>query len=406
MVEKFYTNYLMKTLLLARPDHSTFLYEELKKNPEIDISYHTFSAFKKKSLLNYWKPSVKSVDKEVDISYSFSFFHKFLYFLSKQIVFDYYKTESQFSTYFFKNMIQKFTDEVNIVHYWPIYYHQFVRNFQHNNPKIKFIADVYAAHPDHARANLESAFDEFGLSIEKSHFVKSRDTDLASLENVENMLVPSEYVAESYRIYYPKTKIYIANFGLFNNPPKIVKQLKRGNLSPLKLIFVGKVSIEKGCPYLFEAMRKLPNTEFHLDVIGEIETNQINIFRPYLNLPNIRILGKLPNFKILEILPEYHVFVLPSLSDAYSLAVSEALAHKLPVIITENVGNKYDVRKFQTGEVCQIKSVDVLIKSILNLQNEEYRQYLRTNIDDFIADNQENSYPSKVLEIYNQLLQK
>ena len=405
MVEKFYTDYLMKTLLLARPDHSTFLYEELKKNPEIDISYHTFSAFKKDSLLNYWKPSVKSVDKEVNISYNFSFFHKFLYFLSKQITFDYYKTESKFSTCFFKNMLQKYTGEVNIVHYWPIYYHQSVRNFQRNNTKIKFIADVYATHPDHARTNLESAFDEFGLSIEKSHFVKSKDTDFASLENVENMLVPSKYVAETYQKHYPKTEIYIAGFGLFNFPLKISKQLKRSNLAPFKLIFVGKVSIEKGCPYLFEAMKRLPNTEFHLDVIGEIETNQINIFRPYFNLPNIRFLGKLPNFKILEILPEYHVFVLPSLSDAYSLAVSEALAHKLPVIITENVGNKDDVRKFQIGEVCQVKSVELLIQSILNLQNEEYRQFLKANIDNFIADNQGNSYPSKVLKIYNQLLQ-
>jgi hypothetical protein len=52
----------MKTLLLARPDHSTFLYEGLRKNPEIDIKYHTFSAFKKGSLLNRWKPSVKNVD--------------------------------------------------------------------------------------------------------------------------------------------------------------------------------------------------------------------------------------------------------------------------------------------------------------------------------------------------------
>lgn len=394
----------MKTLLLARPDHSTFLYEELNKNPEIDIKYHTFSAFKKGSLLNYCKPSVKSVDVEVEISYTFTFFHKFLYYLSKRIIFDYYKTESQFSTYLLQDILQKYTEKVNIVHYWPIYYHQSVRNFQRNNPKTKFLAEVYAAHPDHAREILEKAFDEFQLSTEKSHFVKSKDSDLDSLEGVENMLVPSEYVAETYRKYYPNTTIFTANFGLFHYPQKMIKQLKRKNFEVLRLVFVGKVSIEKGCPYLFEAMKRLPHTEFQLDVIGEIETSQINVFLPYLNILNVRYLGKLPNLKILEILPEYHVFTLPSLSDAYSLAVSEALAHKLPVIITENVGNKDDVKKFQIGEICQIKSVEALIQSILTIQNEEYRQYLRTNIDYFIADNQENSYPSKVLNIYNHLL--
>ena len=405
MVEKFYTINPMKTLLLARPDHSTFLYEELKKNSEIEIKYHTFSAFKKGSFLNHWKQSVKSVNAEVEISYAFTFFHKFLYFLSKHITFDYHKTESQFSAYLLQNILQKYANEVNIVHYWPIYYHQIAKNFQRNNPKTKFIADVYAAHPDHVRQILESAFDDFKLSIEKSHFIKSKNTDLASLEGVENMLVPSEYIAETYQKYYPKTKIYTANFGLFHYPQKMVKQVKRSEFKPLKIVFVGKISIEKGCPYLFEAMRKLPNIEFQLDVIGEIETSQINIFRPYLNLPNVRFLGKFSNFKILEILPEYHVFVLPSLSDAYSLAVSEALAHKLPVIITENVGNKEDVRKFTIGEVCKVKSVEALIQSILTLQKEEYRQCLRTNIDNFIADNRENSYSSKVLKIYNHLLE-
>lgn len=395
----------MKTLLLARPDHSTFLYEALKKNPEIEIKYQTFSAFKKGSLLNYWKPSVKSVDAEVEISYAFTFFHKFLYFLSKHITFDYYKTESQFSTYLLQNILQKYADEVNIVHYWPIYYHHAVRNFQQNNPKTKFIADVYAAHPDYVRKILETAFDDFELSIEKSHFIKSKDTDLASLEGVENMLIPSKYIAQTYQKYYPKTKIYTANFGLFHYPQKMVKQANRSEYEPLKIVFVGKFSIEKGCPYLFEAIKKLPNTEFQLDVIGEIEASQINVFRPYLNLPNVKFLGKFSNLKILEILPKYHVFALPSLSDAYSLAVSEALAHKLPVIITENVGNKEDVGKFTIGEVCKVKSVEALIQSILTLQNEEYRQYLRTNINNFIADNQENSYPSKVLKIYNQLLE-
>lgn len=394
----------MKTLLLARPDHSTYLYEGLKKNTKIDIKYHTFSAFKKNSLLNYWKPSVKSVNAEVEISYIFTFFHKFLYFLSKRITFDYYKTESQFSTYLLKPILQKYTDEVDIIHYWPIYYHQSIRNFKQNNTKVKFLADVYAAHPDYVREVLEIAFDEFEFSIKKSHFIKSKNTDLASLEGVENMLVPSEYVADTYRKYYPHTKIFTANFGLLGYPQKTIKQIKRNNLEPLRLVFVGKVSIEKGCPYLLEAMKKLPYTEFQLDIIGEIETSQINIFRPYFNLPNINFLGKLPNIKILTILPKYHIFVLPSLSDAYSLAVSEALAHKLPVIITENVGNKDDVRNFQIGEVCQVKSVEALIQSILTLQNEEYRQYLKTNIDNFIANNQGNSYPSKVLKIYNQLL--
>lgn len=394
----------MKTLLLARPDHSTFLYESLKKNPTIDITYHTFSIFKKGSLLNRWKPSVKSVDSEVEISYGFTFFHRLLDFLNKQITFDYYGTENKISEHFFKQILEKYQEEFDVVHYWPIYCHQAVSNFQQLNPRTKLLVEVYAAHPDYVREILEPDYDKYGISINKSHFIKSRDRDVASLEGVKNILVPSEYMAKIYQKYYPETKIFTAGYGLLHFTDKGLVQPQRRDSAILKLLFVGKISIEKGCIYLLEAMKRLSSTEFQLDLIGEIEPSQFFVFKPYFNVSNIKFLGKLPNDKILEILPNYHIFVLPSLTDAYSLAVSEALAHKLPVIITENVGTKNEIKKFEIGIVCQIKDSNSLAEAILSLQNEEYRQTLIKNIDDFIVDNQQNPYSAKVLDIYNYLL--
>lgn len=394
----------MKTLLLARPDHSTFLYEDLKQNPTIDLTYHTFSVFQKGSWLNRWKPTVKSVDLEVKISYAFTFFHRFLDFMNKQITFDYYGTENQISEYFFKQILQKYQEEFDVVHYWPIYCHRAVNNFQQLNPRTKLLAEVYAAHPDYVREILAPEYDKYGILIEKSHFIKSRGRDVASLEGVKNMLVPSEYMAEIYQKYYPDTKIFTAGYGLLNVTEKRLIQSNKRESEILKLVFVGKISIEKGCIYLLEAMKKLSLTAFQLDLIGEIEPSQLFIFKSYFNISNIKFLGKLPNVKILEILPNYHIFVLPSLTDAYSLAVSEALTQKLPVIITENVGNKVEVRKFEIGKVSQIKDSDSLIEAILLLQNEEYRQTLIKNIDNFIIYNQQNSYSAKVLNIYNYLI--
>ena len=394
----------MKTLLLARPDHSTFLYKELRNNPEIDIKFHTFSAFKKGSWLNKWKPSVKSVDSEVKISYAFTIFHRLMYELQKSVNFNYYEKENQIAEYFFNQNLQKYDHKIDIIHYWSIYCHQSIRDFQQINSRTKFIADVYAAHPDYVCEILEPEYEQYGLSIENSHFIKSRNRDIVSLDGVENMLVPSEYMAEIYQKYYPKTKIFTASYGLFNYDEKPIKLSERAFNEPLKLVFVGNISIEKGCVYLLEAMKKLSNTNVQLDLIGEIDKLQKDIFKPYFNLKNVRFLGKLPNLKILELLPNYHIFALPSLTDAYSLAVSEALAHKLPVIITENVGNKNDVRKFNIGKICEVKNTNAIIEAIFSLQNEEHRQYLSANITNFIIDNKLNSYSSKVLKVYNQLL--
>jgi glycosyltransferase involved in cell wall biosynthesis len=405
MVEKISFTAKMKTLLLARPDHSIRLYENLRKYPDLDIKFHTFSAFKKDSWLSQWKSYVNTVDSEAEISYAFTIFHRLLYFLHQHFFFDYYNLENQVSEYFYSKILQKYThSEIDIVHYWSVYCHKSIREFQRINPHTKCLADVYAAHPDYMHNILAPEYEKHGLPFENSYFVRSRERDLASLEGVENMVVPSEYMAEMYRHYYPKANVFVVNYGLTNISKSDIC-IKDDDISSkiLKMVFVGKISIEKGCIYLLEAMKKLPNTEFHLDIIGDIEHNQKAVFNPYFNLLNVRFVGQLPQNRILEILPEYHLFVLPSLTDAYSLAVSEALSCKVPVIVTENVGNKDDIRKFIIGDVCEAQNVDALIHSILKLQDSAYRQFLRANIDNFIKENETKNYSSKVLKIYQDL---
>jgi glycosyltransferase involved in cell wall biosynthesis len=395
----------MKTLLLARPDHSIRLYENLRQYPDLDIKFHTFNVFKKDSWLSQWKSYVNTVDSEADISYAFTVFHRLLYLLHQHFFFDYYNLENQVSEYFYRKILQKYSDsDIDIIHYWSVYCHQSIREFQSINPQTKCLADVYAAHPDYMRNILVPEYEKHSLPFGNSYFVRGRERDLASLEGVENMIVPSKYMAEMYRQYYPKANIFVASYGLSNSlKSNAYIQNKVKNEKKLRIVFVGKISIEKGCIYLLEAMKKMSDTELHLDIIGDIESNQKAVFNPYFDLPNVRFVGQLPQNRILEILPEYHLFVLPSLTDAYSLAVSEALACKVPVIVTENVGNKDDIRKFIIGDVCEAQNVDALIDSILKYRDEEYRQFLRANIDNFIQENEANNYSSKVLKIYQEL---
>lgn len=394
----------MKNLLLARPDHSINLYNYLSQEPDLDIQFHTFGVFKKDSLLSKWKPYVKTVDSNVDISYQFTLLHRLLNFLQKHLPFDYYKTENKISDHFFQQILRNQSPDLDIIHYWAVYCYKAIQDFKKSNPQVKYLADVYAVHPDYARELLEPEYDNFGISFKKSHFSKGRERDIASLENVENIVVPSEYMAHIYRQYLPQTTVFIASYGILKyvNTHTFNQEIRYPN-KPLKIIFTGKISIEKGCFYLLEAMKQLPSNEFLLDIIGDVEVSQITVFQQYRDLPNVRFLGKIPNTKVLALLPQYHVFVMPSLTDAYSLAVSEALSQKIPVIVTENVGSKDDIRTFQVGKICKVKSTESLIQAILKLQNEEYRQLLKANIDNFIANDKENNYASKILKIYKTL---
>ncbi|MEA5459581.1 glycosyltransferase [Arcicella sp. LKC2W] len=395
----------MKTLLLARPDHSINLYSRLSQQSDLHIQYHTFGVFKKNSLLNKWKPYVKTVDSSVDISYQFTAFHRLLHFLQKRFPFDYYKIENQISEYFYRNILEKQTDKVDIIHYWPVYCYRAIESFKTSNPQTKLLADVYATHPDYACELLEPEYNQLGLSFKQSHFYKSRERDIASLETAENIVVPSEYLAQIYRQYLPQANVFIASFGLQITPQtKERRGYFRAFGEPLKLVFTGKISIEKGCTYLFEAMKQLPSKNFSLDVIGEIEPSQYSIFKKYRHVSNIRFLGKIPNTELLAILSSYHVFIMPSLSDAYSLAVSEALSSNIPVIVTENVGNKDDVLKYKVGEVCKAKCTESLLKSIISMCYEEYRQLLKSNIKHFLQENERYGYAQQVLNIYQTLV--
>ena len=405
MVKKHHSTDKMKTLLLARPDHSINLFNYLSQENDLSVQFHTFGVFKKNSLLSKWKPYVKTVDPSVNISYQFTVFHKLLFFLQKHFPFDYYKTENHISEYFYRQIIRKSVKDLDLIHYWPVYSYKAIQTFKKSNPQTKLLADVYAAHPVYAQKVLEPEFDKYGISFKKSHFSKSSERDILSLENVENIVVPSEYLAEIYRQYLPKTNIFTASFGLLNYGKNInTNQEIRVNRKPLRMVFVGKISIEKGCIYLLEAMKKLPANEFQLDMIGDVELSQTDIFQKYTQLPNIYFLGKLPNQKVLSHIAQYHVFVMPSLTDAYSLAVSEALSSKIPVIVTENVGNKEDIKKFQVGEICKVKSVESLLQTILKFQNEEYRQFLKSNIENFIDEDKKYDYASRVFSIYQNLI--
>jgi glycosyltransferase involved in cell wall biosynthesis len=389
---------------MARPDHSIFLYEGLKKFPQHQVEFHTFGVFKRNTIPYFFIPTAKTVTKEVHISYAFTFFHRLLYLLSDKITFDYYKTETQIAEYFYAKILQK-TQPVDIIHYWSFYCQQSVSRFHQQNPNTKLLADVYAAHPSYVQELLAPEFDKFGLSIHQSHFVKSSKRDLACLENAPNLIVPSTYLADIYRRYFPDKQLFTAGYGLLKSPDSLIRSThQRKKAQVFRIVFIGKISIEKGCFYLLECLRKLPETEFYLEMIGEIETAQLAVFKPYFNDANIKFLGKLPNSKIMELLPSYHVLVLPSLTEAYSLAVSEALGRKIPVIITENVGNKDDVEHFQVGILCKIQSVEALQEAIVKCTNEDYRQCLVSNINRFIKENQENNYTTRVLEIYQQLL--
>lgn len=104
----------------------------------------------------------------------------------------------------------------------------------------------------------------------------------------------------------------------------------------LRVLWVGNVSLGKGIPYLVEAARMLIKQPVDFVVAGRIQISRHAI----ASAPsNIRWLGIVPRSDVPRLYHDADVFVLPTVSDNFPITQLEALAHGLPVVITNSCGH-------------------------------------------------------------------
>ena len=102
----------------------------------------------------------------------------------------------------------------------------------------------------------------------------------------------------------------------------------------LKLIFVGNLSEAKGITFLLKLMERLTDFPISLTLIG----SNARSFRSKTNHPNIFFGGIKDQYSVANYLRKADVFVFPSYLDSWGMAVVEAMACGLPVIVSEEVG--------------------------------------------------------------------
>jgi len=269
---------------------------------------------------------------------------------------------------------------------------------------VKTVADVYAAHPAFMEKVLLGEYKKYNLDYTKSYFHIDADRNLEFLEHEDNVIVPSGFVADTYKEFFPEKNFYVCSFGNFanNDAQKILKQKKLKN-DLLRIVYVGNISIEKGVHFLLNAIAGFNKDEVQLDLIGGVPVNQDFIFKDLLKQAHVKHIGRLTNDQVKAKLMNYDLFVLPSLGDAYSLAVQEALECGIPVIVTENTGNKADVEKYNLGDVVKVKDVEDLQLRITKYMDLDYLNTKIESIQLFMKKNPIEFYPNQVIKVYNNL---
>ncbi len=136
----------------------------------------------------------------------------------------------------------------------------------------------------------------------------------------------------------------------------------------VNLLFVGRVSKDKNLPFLNQVFKRISETlpDLNLYVVGS---------GPYLEemkeelkeYDRAKFLGRVPHEKLPEILSQGHIFVFPSTTDTFGMAVLEAQSSELPAIVSDVGGPKEIIEDGVTGFVAKALDEEDWIEKITRM---------------------------------------
>ncbi|MEH2058673.1 MAG: glycosyltransferase family 4 protein [Nostoc sp.] len=184
---------------------------------------------------------------------------------------------------------------------------------------------------------------------------------------------------------------YIENLGLkpeqvvvFYNPVKIPAEVPYRSASiKVNLLFLGRIGERKGAFDLIKAFSLLPTeckTRSNMIMAGDGDIEKARNLITNLNLEDyIKLPGWIGSDERDILLSQADVFVLPSYNEGLPLAMLEAMAWELPVIVTPVGGIPEIVTQSENGLIVNQGSVQQLSDAIKSLiENDALRLSLGT----------------------------
>src|SRR5690554_3694929 len=200
-----------------------------------------------------------------------------------------------------------------------------------------------------------STMTSFNDSSEK---LKRKDIEL---QLADRIMVASQFVAETLKEYPGQlAPIEVIPYGF---PPVVSerKYLKNKVGQPLKILFVGKLTQQKGIADLFAVAKKL-RKHIELTVVGHKATDKCPALE--IELVKHRWIPSLPHHKILELMRDHDILVFPSLFDGFGLVITEAMSQGTPVVTTNRTAGPDLIKHGIDGWVVEAGSTSALLLAI------------------------------------------
>lgn len=190
-----------------------------------------------------------------------------------------------------------------------------------------------------------------------------------------------------------KESIKIPNFlseGIISNDRKIITNKIK------KAVFVGRIEAAKGANELFALASYFPDIEFCL--IGEVDAN----FMQREKLSNITFEGTLSADEVIKKLDTADIFIFPTHSEGFSMALAEAMARGLPIVTTD-VGANKDMIENRGGIIVPVGDVDAFKTAIQEMKNPKIREEMSAWNLQKVKEYEVDNVFQRFMEIYRRL---
>jgi glycosyltransferase involved in cell wall biosynthesis len=141
----------------------------------------------------------------------------------------------------------------------------------------------------------------------------------------------------------------------------------------LSLLFVGRLSPHKNLGALLEAV-SMTRREITLDIIGDGECRrELTMLIANKKIDNVRLHGKLSRDEVKKFYATCSALILPSLYEVQPIVLLEAMASRIPIIVSKGIGIEVGAREAvlieptAQGIACGIESFAAMTSDAQNL---------------------------------------
>jgi glycosyltransferase involved in cell wall biosynthesis len=216
----------------------------------------------------------------------------------------------------------------------------------HAHDWLSFPAGIKAKEVSHKPLVVHVHALEYDRSYEGGVNAQICAIEKSGMEAADKVIAVSGYTKKRIVDYYgiPADKIEVVHNGIniANKPIKklTLKSIKSGGKK--MVLFVGRITYQKGVDYLIEAAAKALKINkklvFMIVGSGDMSHQIINQAANHAISDKVFFPGFLRGEELSKIYASADLYVMPSVSEPFGLVALEALSHKVPVIVSKQSG--------------------------------------------------------------------